>query len=200
MSIRRVATGETADGESQLVSDVLVRPVELKGIAEVAVLWGADSPPNFPVNGENPPRKTYYPPPGGYRFVVLTLQPRQTSSAPGPEALAPAGLAPIHRGRQHDLHHRLDPDVVHDRRCGGGQSGQDRTTVRGPPLRGLGVHGKARIGRRTVLCRTNLGAGRLPDSRQAWAYGPPYPGAAGLDLHTDLRRPLAHGLRLPPLL
>lgn len=84
MIIRRVATGENAAGESQMVSDAPVSPATFEGIAE-AVLWGADSPPSFPVSPEMPRRETYYPPPGGYRFVVLTLQPeRQRGSAPTP--------------------------------------------------------------------------------------------------------------------
>ena len=113
MSIRRVATGEDAEGKSRIVSRLPVTPTKVDGVVEVAVIWGADSPPSFPVSAEIPQRTTYYPLKGGYRFVMLTLPPEKEASAArarlGPEALV-AILGTLERELGAGMFALWDPD------------------------------------------------------------------------------------------
>src|SRR5664280_667202 len=61
MQIRRVATGQDAQGKSHVVSDVVVEAASVDGTVELALLWGADAPPSFPLSGEQPVCPSYFP-------------------------------------------------------------------------------------------------------------------------------------------
>lgn len=84
MTVRRVVTGQLADGKSVFVSDEKVDPVTLSSIAGPSFhrLWGSDGPPRLPTDGAPPAQPTYFPPDGGYRFGFFTLPP---ADAPIPE-------------------------------------------------------------------------------------------------------------------
>jgi uncharacterized cupin superfamily protein len=77
MKVRRVATGHSPDGKSVVVSDTEVNAdtVSLLPGFEFHKLWGADRPPQFPDNGSQPSGPAYFPPLGGYRFMLFTLPP-----------------------------------------------------------------------------------------------------------------------------
>jgi len=83
--VRRVATGQAADGKSVIVSDVEVTPVEAPLVpgAFFYGFWGADSMPTLPDNGDEPAFHTWFPPDGGYRFELITLPPNGTEPPAG---------------------------------------------------------------------------------------------------------------------
>lgn len=75
--MRRVVTGNDADGASVFVSDEEVEPLTLAmmpGAAFVKV-WGSDEPVVLPADGSPPATVAYLPPPHGFRFDVVTLAP-----------------------------------------------------------------------------------------------------------------------------
>jgi mannose-6-phosphate isomerase-like protein (cupin superfamily) len=47
--------------------------------AEFHKLWGADGPPEFPDDGSQPACPGYFPPLGGYRFMMFTVAPQATT-------------------------------------------------------------------------------------------------------------------------
>jgi mannose-6-phosphate isomerase-like protein (cupin superfamily) len=75
--VRRVVTGHDAGGKAVFASDERVGvsstgPGSAGGIHQ---LWGGDEPPAFPDDGTSPTRAAFFPPVGGYRFLVVTLPP-----------------------------------------------------------------------------------------------------------------------------
>jgi mannose-6-phosphate isomerase-like protein (cupin superfamily) len=76
-SVRRVVTGQKADGKSVFVSDdkVEATTVALVPGMEFHLMWGADEVPALPTDGSEPARDAYFPPPGGYRFGFFTVPP-----------------------------------------------------------------------------------------------------------------------------
>jgi uncharacterized cupin superfamily protein len=83
MGIRRVVTGQRADGTSVYVSDEVVEPVlpPLLGGNEVFQLWGADTATSLPTDGGEPAHDNFFPPADGYRLHVFTMPP-QSFAAP----------------------------------------------------------------------------------------------------------------------
>lgn len=77
MKLRRVVTGQTEAGKSVLVSDESVEPITLSLLpgAEFHQIWGADDIPSLPTVGDRPAAPLYFPPPGGFRFLLFTLGP-----------------------------------------------------------------------------------------------------------------------------
>jgi mannose-6-phosphate isomerase-like protein (cupin superfamily) len=86
--MRRVVTGNDAKGASRFVSDEEVDPVTVTRLpgASFVKAWGSDRPVVLPTDGSRPPAADYLPPPGGFRFDVVTLPPAGTE--------APTGLDP----------------------------------------------------------------------------------------------------------
>lgn len=84
-SVRRVVTGHDASGKSVFASDELVASVTMTvmpGSPSSYQIWGADEPPHFPDSGTPPPRPTFYPPVGGYRFGMFTIPPEDGDAPP----------------------------------------------------------------------------------------------------------------------
>jgi mannose-6-phosphate isomerase-like protein (cupin superfamily) len=83
MTIRRVVTGQRADGTSVVVSDEAVEPVEVALIPGAAFhrLWGADDSLTLPHNGSQPVTTGYFPPPTGFRYCLLTVAPESVTRA-----------------------------------------------------------------------------------------------------------------------
>jgi mannose-6-phosphate isomerase-like protein (cupin superfamily) len=79
--VRRVVTGQDASGKSVFVADEEVEPVTLKLLPGVEFhrLWGADETPKLPTDGTPPSQKRYFPPPGGFRWLLLTLPPESVT-------------------------------------------------------------------------------------------------------------------------
>ena len=75
--VRRVVTGHDADGNAVVVSDEEVAALTATLLAggEFHRLWGADETPVFPDDGAPSAYHSYFPPVGGYRFVMFTLAP-----------------------------------------------------------------------------------------------------------------------------
>jgi uncharacterized cupin superfamily protein len=75
MKIRRVASGEDANGKAHVASDVIIEGASVDGMAELALIWAGDAAPRFPLSGEQPHCPVYFPTLGGYRFVIFTVPP-----------------------------------------------------------------------------------------------------------------------------
>ena len=77
MKVRRVTTGHNPQGKAVFVSDTGVDGVALSLLpgAEFHKLWGADVPPRFPDAGSQPSAPSYFPPLGGFRFMMFTVAP-----------------------------------------------------------------------------------------------------------------------------
>ena len=94
MGMRRVATGHDQQGKAVFASDETVEPLTLalSPGAEYYRLWGGNEAPSFPDDGSAPPANPFFPPLGGYRFLIFVVPPghRQTvdSEPLSPEALA----------------------------------------------------------------------------------------------------------------
>jgi mannose-6-phosphate isomerase-like protein (cupin superfamily) len=114
MKIRRVTTGHNAHGKAIVASDTEVDGTTLTQLAgaEFHRLWGADRPPHFPDDGAQPEGRDYFPPLGGFRFMMFTVAPHSTSrrAAVDPQALAAEmeaklpGLAPYMEPNNPGMH------------------------------------------------------------------------------------------------
>jgi len=87
MKMRRVVTGHTQDGKAIVASDTEVEGITITAEPglEFHVLWGADHVPTLPDDGSPPSRRSYFPPPGGFRLVSFTLPPLEATSGPHQE-------------------------------------------------------------------------------------------------------------------
>jgi len=83
MNVRRVVTGQRADGTSVFVSDEQVEPVTVSLLPGAAFhqLWASDTMVQLPTDGTAPDAPRYFPPAAGFRFGVFTLGP-DTVAAP----------------------------------------------------------------------------------------------------------------------
>ncbi|MFI5842405.1 cupin domain-containing protein [Catenuloplanes sp. NPDC051500] len=91
MTVRRVATGHDANGKAAFASDV-----ELEhdgGGGPIHQIWGADYKlVHLPDDGAEPVcEDEYFPKPGGFRFVMVTLAPNGADPLPEP---APGTFTP----------------------------------------------------------------------------------------------------------
>jgi mannose-6-phosphate isomerase-like protein (cupin superfamily) len=75
--VRRVVTGHSPEGKAVFVSDekVTAAPMGQDSAGGFNQLWGGDEAPTFPDDGTLPAQATFFPPVGGYRFVVVTMPP-----------------------------------------------------------------------------------------------------------------------------
>lgn len=81
--VRRVITGHSPEGKAVVVSDTAVAgdTVALLPGADFRRLWGADVPPRFPDDGAQPVAPGYFPPLGGFRFMMFTVAPQEQAKA-----------------------------------------------------------------------------------------------------------------------
>ena len=86
MPIRRVVTGQAADGSTVVLEDEAVLPITVSLFpgAEFLRVWGSDDTPQLPGAAEADHPTTWFPPPGGFRFALVTLPP---STVPMPKNL-----------------------------------------------------------------------------------------------------------------
>ena len=114
MGIRCVVTGHDKDGRSIIVSDESAKPIKVGDLGETYVFWSADESPTFPNNGRDPQARTPFPPAGGFRFFMLTIDPH-TPAPPLVKAvdLAETGQAAV-RGQVNGFHETdtIDFEVV----------------------------------------------------------------------------------------
>ncbi len=80
--VRRVVTGHDERGKAVFASDEEVAPVTLALVpgAEWHRLWGADEAPHFPDDGSRPAEPTFFPPLGGFRFLMFNVPPAGTAA------------------------------------------------------------------------------------------------------------------------
>jgi hypothetical protein len=109
MTARRVVTGERADGKSVLVSDQRVSPITVSAFpgTEFYRLWGSDEIVRLPTLGEAPTASNYFPPVGGFRFVLVKVGP--DSEAIGEQFDMGAAVAEI-RDKLPGLAEVMEPD------------------------------------------------------------------------------------------
>jgi mannose-6-phosphate isomerase-like protein (cupin superfamily) len=88
--VRRVVTGHSPEGKAVFVSDdkVAAAATGQGSAGGIHQLWGSDETPTFPDDGRRPSQSAFFPPVGGYRFVVVTMPPGGARRAPqgDPEA------------------------------------------------------------------------------------------------------------------
>ena len=84
VSIRRVVTGHDEAGRAVFADDRLVEPVtlSLRPGVEYHRLWGGNDAPSFPDDGSPRPADPFFPPLGGYRFLIFTLPPGTRRATP----------------------------------------------------------------------------------------------------------------------
>ena len=77
MRVRRVTTGQTADGTSVFVADEHLEPttVALMPGTEFHPIWGSDVATSLPTDGRAPDAARFFPPAEGFRFLVWTIGP-----------------------------------------------------------------------------------------------------------------------------
>ena len=97
MRVRRVVTGDDGQGRAVFASDEELTPVRLEYFpsTEFHRVWGSDLPVEVPNAGSPPPTPTYFPPPGGHRFGLVTFPPAGTTR--DPDLDVPAALAEVER-------------------------------------------------------------------------------------------------------
>jgi mannose-6-phosphate isomerase-like protein (cupin superfamily) len=88
-------TGHTADGKATVASDTMVEPITTALVPGMAFhrLWGADTPPVFPDDGSPRPGEQYFPPLGGFRFLIFTVPPGSRAAVTAPVADLDAAVA-----------------------------------------------------------------------------------------------------------
>jgi hypothetical protein len=99
MQVRRVVTGQEANGRSVVAGDKLVDPltVALFPGAEFHQIWGDDLRPALPSDGTPPSPPTHFPPSEGYRFGMFTMAPpRHTPAIPRRTPRATASFRTVH--------------------------------------------------------------------------------------------------------
>lgn len=81
MKVRRVVTGQDANGKSLFVSDEHVEPITLTPIPGLKFypLWSADETPKLPSDGTPLAQSRYFPPAGGFRWLICVLPPESVS-------------------------------------------------------------------------------------------------------------------------
>lgn len=74
--VRRVVTGHDGAGRAIVASDEDVPPMEtaMPGF-DTYDLWGADGELTFPDRGEKPPYGDFFPPRGGFRYIMFRMAP-----------------------------------------------------------------------------------------------------------------------------
>lgn len=69
--VRRVILADAADGRTRVVADAEAVGA---GIGP-AMLWACEAPPSLPSDGTDPGLPDMFPPPGGFRFMVVDISP-----------------------------------------------------------------------------------------------------------------------------
>ena len=81
-NLRRVATGHSANGKAIFASDEQVEPISVSGTATLHRIWASDDAPTFPDDGSQPRTTAYWPPVGGFRYLLMTIAPGDGPASP----------------------------------------------------------------------------------------------------------------------
>lgn len=122
MPIRRVIIGQAAHRSEEVLGDEDVVPITVSLFpgAEFVRVWGSDGTPQLPASADRAQPKEWFPPPGGFRFVLVTLPPNTAPTAGDldmPEALVELseklpGLAEVMEPDNRGMHTTDTVDVV----------------------------------------------------------------------------------------
>jgi mannose-6-phosphate isomerase-like protein (cupin superfamily) len=87
--VRRVVTANDALGRSVIASDEVLDPVVLdtQPGSQFRLVWGSDRPARLPSDG-TPPRSSWIPPAGGFRFGLSVLPPDAGTVPADPAAMS----------------------------------------------------------------------------------------------------------------
>jgi len=112
MKIRRVVTGHDDTGRAVFVDDRALEPLTVSLIpgAEYHRLWGGNEAPSFPDDGAARPMDPFFPPLGGYRFLVFQVPPGHRQAAAPPPVDLQAGMAEMEE-RLPGARAYFDPDA-----------------------------------------------------------------------------------------
>jgi mannose-6-phosphate isomerase-like protein (cupin superfamily) len=85
MELRRVVTGQQADGKSVFVEDAVLAPksVALVSGTEFHQIWGSDETVSLPTSGDEPAWRNFFPTTDGFRFLMWTVAPESAGPEPG---------------------------------------------------------------------------------------------------------------------
>lgn len=75
--VRRVVTGDSADGKAVVVSDEEVTGEPPRVGVVLHEIWGSDSALGLPADGNPPQAVGVTPPPGGFRFALVSFAARE---------------------------------------------------------------------------------------------------------------------------
>ena len=75
MTLRRVVTGHSDEGKAIFVQDTEIDPVGLSSDSGLYFIWAGDEAPTFPDDGEQHPAPMYWPPVGGFRYLLMSIPP-----------------------------------------------------------------------------------------------------------------------------
>jgi hypothetical protein len=92
--MRRVVTGQRADGKSVFVSDEVLDGTSVSLLPDTVFcqVWGSDDTVSLPTDGTEPPWRSFFPPAAGFRFLMWSIPPETTMSD---DVDVVAGLAEI---------------------------------------------------------------------------------------------------------
>jgi mannose-6-phosphate isomerase-like protein (cupin superfamily) len=74
-TVRRFVTGHDPTGKAIFVSDDEVKPDHIRLLGDVSWLWSSETTPRFPDSGEERPPTRFFPPVGGFRFLIVEMPP-----------------------------------------------------------------------------------------------------------------------------
>lgn len=122
--VRRVVTGHDGAGRAVVASDADVPPMEtaMPGF-DTYDIWGADQELTFPDRGEKPSYSDFFPPRGGFRYVMFRIAPRamptEVSAGSGESNMAASAMVEIMAHEKPGMHRTESVDMlfVHKGAC-----------------------------------------------------------------------------------
>jgi hypothetical protein len=110
-----VVTGHDDQGRSVVVQDTLVEVTPITGsMARVHRIWGADGVDPVPGEGSESPYEGFFPPPGGYRFILFTLLPAGSPSGDADTGVSfPDFVEAMQRGPGRGMHASDSVDLIY---------------------------------------------------------------------------------------
>jgi len=81
VTVRRVVTGQDADGKSLIVRDEVLEGAPMTGMGglQCHTVWASDTPPALPWNLEIPVPDGYFAPASGYRWRIFVYPPNYSA-------------------------------------------------------------------------------------------------------------------------
>jgi Cupin domain len=113
-TVRRVVTGYDERGRSVVVQDARVEVTAITGsMARVHRIWGADGVDQLPGAGSEPPHVAFFPPVGGYRFILFTLLPAGSPPQEDGGVRFPDFVEAMQRGPGRGIHASDSVDLIY---------------------------------------------------------------------------------------